>query len=405
MSCRALVLYLKADWAELSTTLGFPSWMDSLRPCPCCNSSQEKLFEMTGLSPIQSPWRENREDDYRNACARCERHVAVNEEQLQSIITNSRFDKRRNAGQGRVLTADLPDLGLKAGDRITEEGGLGDVANLEHQSSFPCRLVLWRPSLEGMTRHRNPLFCYEIFLTPSRVITVDALHCVHLGVMLAFCKEVLWAMLEHGIWGRHQGMTEQVENGVIAARHELEDFYRAWDANTTKKLTRVSRFGLKHIGKADDRQLKTKGAQTWGILLFLVQVLQRRGSAVVPHGDHYLRAGQALVGMVQTWQNSGPIMSNEDIQKTFDHWAAFVASTTDLGIAMIPKRHLTCHLLLSQCRLGNPLRFANWRDESLNKVLKQACRNTSQRTFEIGVLLRMRQKLAQGGVKRRLHHQ
>jgi hypothetical protein len=40
--------------------------------------------------------------------------------------------------------------------------------------------------------------------------------------------------------------------------------------------------------------------------------------------------------------------------------------------------------------LGNPRLYATWRDESLSKTLKSACKAVSQATFEISVLHNMR---------------
>ena len=34
---RIAIVYIKADWSELSHSFGFPSWNDGLRPCPLCN--------------------------------------------------------------------------------------------------------------------------------------------------------------------------------------------------------------------------------------------------------------------------------------------------------------------------------------------------------------------------------
>jgi len=58
-----------------------------------------------------------------------------------------------------------------------------------------------------------------------------------------------------------------------------------------------------------------------------------------------------------------------------------------------PKHHIVFHLLRNMGRQGNPLVYATWFDESLNKVLKTACKNAAAATFYPGVLLRMRELL------------
>jgi hypothetical protein len=59
----------------------------------------------------------------------------------------------------------------------------------------------------------------------------------------------------------------------------------------------------------------------------------------------------------------------------------------------IPKHHIVFHLLRNIGRQGNPLVYATWLDESLNKLLKAACKNAAASTFYAGTLLRMRELL------------
>ena len=61
--------------------------------------------------------------------------------------------------------------------------------------------------------------------------------------------------------------------------------------------------------------------------------------------------------------------------------------------AFRPKHHLMWHLLERLPIHGAPKLYACWKDESLNKLLKACCRQTSQLTFEASVLSRMNQLL------------
>ena len=76
-------------------------------------------------------------------------------------------------------------------------------------------------------------------------------------------------------------------------------------------------------------------------------------------------------------------------------YSRHVALVGPLG-NLTPKLHVMWHMLLDTRFKGNPARYANWLDESLNKVLRGACRNASQATFEATVLLRMRGILRRG---------
>ena len=58
-----------------------------------------------------------------------------------------------------------------------------------------------------------------------------------------------------------------------------------------------------------------------------------------------------------------------------------------------PKLHLLVHALMRAHHHGNPRFYATWLDERFNKLLKAACKDTSQLTFENSVLLRMQRLL------------
>ena len=81
LGCTGAVIWMKADWAEIVTTLGFPSWNDAQRPCALCNASSENFQDVTKVSPNSFRWRLNAEDDYNAACARCESCIDATEEQ------------------------------------------------------------------------------------------------------------------------------------------------------------------------------------------------------------------------------------------------------------------------------------------------------------------------------------
>ena len=66
-----------------------------------------------------------------------------------------------------------------------------------------------------------------------------------------------------------------------------------------------------------------------------------------------------------------------------------------------PKKHAMMHLLKDIRWMGNPRLYANWTDESLNKLLKMACRLCSQATLESSVLHSMQKLLRSERRKRK----
>ena len=127
LGLRGALLWVKADWAELVTTFGFPSWGDTQRPCPMCNAHKDNLHEFDDILPDSWPWRMNKEEDYDQACRRCEKWVTVDEAQKNDLISIMKYDVRPKGSRGRALQEDRPALGLRQNDRLTEEGGLRDI--------------------------------------------------------------------------------------------------------------------------------------------------------------------------------------------------------------------------------------------------------------------------------------
>ena len=391
LHCKAVLLFMKADWAEYATTCGFPSWVDSLRPCFGCNASKHNLYNTSNLSPTTSPWRSNGSQDWFRACDRCEIIVViVSREMLEVLLAVCIYDKRSSGSRGLSLAQPVPALGLFEGDRVVPQRGLEDVADLEHATAFPKRIRIWRPTSETLARNRNPLFDERLGLTPEAILTIDTLHCIYLGVMLGFCKYTLWHLITIGVWVRTGTIEEIIENSCLLIRHQLKAFYREYKAaNPRESLSRVT-FSRKKIGSNSDRKLRTKGAQTWGFLLFLVSVLQQRAIVTGDLGPSLLAAGKAMVGLVRLWQNCGSRLSAEELQKCWDCWTCFLHHTEEVAELEVPKRHLTAHLLQKMAWFGNPRLYANWGDESDNKLMKASCRTVSQQTFDKFLLLRMK---------------
>ena len=213
---KCMLLWVKADWAEVNTTLGFPQWGDQQRPCPWCNSSKDDIQEICHMTPDTFKWRLNRPEDYCRACDRCEFCIVVNNpEEHSQILGLLKYDKRREGGRGRVLTGNIDAKGLRVQDRLTEEAGLGDIDAVDHLTSYPFNLIFWRRINETMSRNRNPLFCRpDIGLDPVTLLVIDQLHSMNLGILLVWCKYVLWQQLEAGLWVAQASLTEQVEASI-----------------------------------------------------------------------------------------------------------------------------------------------------------------------------------------------
>ena len=401
LKARCALLFVKGDWAEYSTTLGLASWTDAIRPCFKRNASRHSFMDASEAGPLNFPARENREGDYRAACARCERWVTISAAQHATLVGLLVYDRRADGSHGRTLLRDVPELGLLARDRLEPSPELHDVGLFELLTHFPRRVLWWRPSLETLSRHANPMFAQELGTDPSRCLVIDALHAVNLGIMHVFARHAVWYLLLSGVYGGHGNQDERLQTACLVFRHELMTWYgRRQRERPHEQLTRLSDFSLKTVGEPAKRKLKTKGAETYGLLLFLGDELERRASVLGDACSCLAQASRALERFVAIQNEAGTVMTMSETQACWDALGAHYALTASLDDFDTPKRHLVLHMLRMIPTAGNPRRYACWLDESLNRLLKASCRTISQATFDTSVLTAMRE-LLRGGTKRK----
>ena len=101
----------------------------------------------------------------------------------------------------------------------------------------------------------------------------------------------------------------------------------------------------------------------------------------------WLSAASRLIEFVRVTAETGWALSVIDVEKLLDNWKRFCALTYSLEDLHTPKRHIVWHMVLASGFLGNPRYYSNWTDKSLNRLLKSACRQQSQDTFEENVLI------------------
>ena len=263
-----------------------------------------------------------------------------------------------------------------------------DIGAIEHASDFPLDIVFWRPADETLTRHRNPMFSRELGVTPSRSVVVDLLHAVYLGILLVWSRVTIWALISAGAYG-DANTREGIFAAVLVLRSRLMRFYPVYERAHQETLTRVADFTPTMIGSADNPQLKTKGAETWGVALFLIAELKEKYS-MIPNseGARLMHAGQSLEQVIRIWKGAGWVMPARLQEEAFERMVIFV-DLMRVFEAYVPKFHLVFHALSETGTKGNPWFYSSWLDEALNKQLKGCCRNASAQTFDETVLLKM----------------
>ena len=401
--CVYCLLWIKGDWAEYASTLGFPSWKSAMRPCFSCNCTLWDMFQLLGVGPFNSPHRSNSDIDYFTGCARCERVVQIpNESTHAGICKLLAYDKRDNGSRGLAMTEDFAQCGLRSGDRVEPTSSLPDIGMFFDIRVFPASVVFWRPSEEYISKHRNPLFDQSLGISPCRCMTADILHILYLGIMTRLCRMIVWMLIESSVLATAGTMEEIMQLSVLSLQNQLLAWYkRRHQDRPDEKLTRYH-MRLSKIGSRADPQFKAKGAETYGCMLFLLDVLEHVLQRIPDsqRAERLLRAGRALEEMVGIWRQGATRLSAAEQAQSWACFQRFIASTEAEEECQIPKRHMLFHVLERMSDHGNPKGYANWMDETLNRALKLACRHVSQQNFERSLYRNMREWLRRFHAKR-----
>ena len=312
----AVDLFVKGDWSEFVTSLGFPAWRDGVRPCFCCNAFDD-LYETADCDPLGLRWRENQDPDYFDACNRCEVKIQLNRRQHSQLVEHLKYDKRKHGSRGRTVMCDIPDLGIKTGDRLEVGADVVDVGKFDVIDSFPISCIFWRPANETLTRHRNPLFDFHAGISPLRSLALDTLHIVYLGIMNVYCRVAVWYLLQSPAFAGPGATDEALQTAVMAFAFELQEFYKTYaKAHPEEVLTRCTDFTMKMVGTRDGPKLKTKGGETFGILIFVLELLDRYKAKLDHDGIRLQRAGKAMLNIIRVWQSASRRMKTSEVQDT-----------------------------------------------------------------------------------------
>ena len=279
----AALIIIEGDWAEYAHTMGFPTWADLSSPCFACTCTPEELYEDQDADLLSLPWPEATHTEYMDACQDCEvLCVLTCDNDVQDILKELRYDKRDNGARGRALKKSIPRFGLRLHDRLEPSLAVLDVSRFEEISTFPKTVIFWRRDNETRARHRNPLFDIGLGITISLLI-IDLLHALNLGVVKDFVRNSFWELILCDSWGLRFGLTadELLEMSCMAIKGELFTWYDTrHTADPLEGLTRLQEFKSTMLGSRNARVLKTKAAETKGLLFFTVWLLTHRGGAV-----------------------------------------------------------------------------------------------------------------------------
>jgi hypothetical protein len=206
-------------------------------------------------------------------------------------------------------------------DRLETNDNLWDVADLFELSSFPVALKFWRRSNETIATRRCVLFDEALGITPDRTICVDLLHTFHLGVLQEFTKLALWKLLSAGVWGALDGtLVECLRIAVLTLRSALWKWYeQRRTLFPLETLTRLADLVPTMLGKPSAKKLKTKAGETWGMALFVVDMLTAHAHRLGAEAPILREAGQCLLDYMATLRASSNVLQAPALQEPFTY--------------------------------------------------------------------------------------
>ena len=116
--------------------------------------------------------------------------------------------------------------------------------------------------------------------------------------------------------------------------------------------------------------------------------------------DRLLGAGERLENIVRIWKDHAWTIPRSAATEALTSYLIMIELIRPYD-CYLPKHHVMIHPIQKTLITGNPWYYASWKDESLNKTLKGACRNASQLQFERTVLMRMVELLQDDHKKKR----
>ncbi len=99
-----------------------------------------------------------------------------------------------------------------------------------------------------------------------------------------------------------------------------------------------------------------------------------------------------MLGLISVLGGQSFVMTGAAIQEMYDQLNRIFRLWIAAGLDVKPKLHMLMHLADRAQRQGNPVCYATWGDESLNRVLGQLGRAAHRTVWEARVLAMFEQR-------------
>ena len=315
MKCPALLVQLRADWAELVQILAAPAWRSVNNPCFLCQASRANMWSdlhkcnAKGLACEAKNW-----SDLDAACKACEFQVeGLTKKQwkrmTEAIVPNKELG-------GCILSEPMPDLKLVKGDRLEPSMSLPNWSDFFERR--PLRVVFWRSSAETMVKHRIPLFGPEWNCTPQEVICLDAMHTLCLGVHSQYVLHSLWHVLDKntdGLTLLTQRQGERHEANMDLLRADLLAWYKAVAKEQPDRVvTQLSDLSMDVVGRKARPVLRAKAHETLSLLRWLDESWWPKWEKKVVNGESWRLGAQYLHSMWKALESAPVVVPAKNMQ-------------------------------------------------------------------------------------------
>ena len=338
---RAMCLFIKGDWMEFVTSLGFTSWQSGKHPCLFCKCTQADMYDLRGFSPmgLASPARTM--VDYMRSCVQCETRVALTPAHIRQIRPCMYFDKRRTAdgNHGRSLSRDVPELGLLRNSRLEPSSAFPDIHNFDADD-------MGAGPLSGGGARKNLVFGAEIFFCAESGVSIDSiaidwLHTLSLGVFQHLLDAFVWDLVAADAFQVRQSTKQaRLELSVAQIRSQLFDWYRT-ESLEDREHSKVQSLVASMLGTDSRPDLKLHGAETNGFLRFAATHLVPKYASTTANGPAWanlINGALEILDLIHDTRGCRK-MAGHHIQRFVVVTSAHIKAFQQIGQRCRPKHH------------------------------------------------------------------
>ena len=355
---------MRADLLEFVSACGFKTWANNDNPCFCCDVAKDQMHEFPPAMRL-SKWTPRAAATYDEQVRQSLKHVHIEDDDvLQEVLSCLQWDAK-HGGLAVPNGTRFPTLGLEPGDRLVQEGQVGDLYNLSSVSA-PADLVFFQTKGFHGLNFIFPLFAVVGFTIEC--LALDVMHVLDLGVTQYLVGSVLWALIA-GNFAKSEMATAELRRleNIKHLRRRMWAFYNA-NVRTRGEQSAIGRLTFKMLSSQTCPRLKAKAAESRNLLPLCLQLVQE-GHDLGASGNCLVEATKALCAFYDTMWAEPRQMSAGGLDKLQKQMTRFLLFWKNWGGHMVYKHHCAWHMVERAAFLGNPRFYWTYADEGENRAM------------------------------------